>query len=194
MSLLFTGVGLFAVLTKYNVPELNASYWGENPFLIKRDTIENTMTWIFTCLTLFGLVLQVCGEIFEESIPKVRLYKTSDYLVIFFSGVLTMIFIVNMLSIAGYSASKKSWLPQIIKSQREVYLSAKFIIEHDGLREDQINAVKNIADKKRYQEINFSTTRLTVEQIEKLLELKPLENDLIQRLHEIEPYFEQSHP
>jgi hypothetical protein len=48
LSLIIGGSGIFVVLTKFNVPELNMSFLGENPFAIKRDAIDNVMTWIFT--------------------------------------------------------------------------------------------------------------------------------------------------
>ncbi|MFA6472823.1 MAG: hypothetical protein WCU00_12360, partial [Candidatus Latescibacterota bacterium] len=46
ISILISGAGLFAVLTKYNVPELNMTYLDGNPFAEKREVIDCFMTWI----------------------------------------------------------------------------------------------------------------------------------------------------
>jgi hypothetical protein len=70
LSLFIGGSGLFVVLTKFNVPELNMSFLGENPFAIKRDAIENVMTWIFTGVALVGLLLQIFGEIWSDRLPS----------------------------------------------------------------------------------------------------------------------------
>ena len=63
LSFIIGGGGLFVVLTKFNVPELNMMFFGENPFAIKRDTIDTVMTWIFTVMTLIGILLQIYSEI-----------------------------------------------------------------------------------------------------------------------------------
>ena len=51
-TILFAGSGLFAVLTKFSVPELNLTIMGGNPYhiKIKREKIEKVMTWIFISL------------------------------------------------------------------------------------------------------------------------------------------------
>ena len=56
ITLLISGTGIFAALTKYSAPELSKSYWGENPFAFKRDKIDAVMTWIFTILVALGLL------------------------------------------------------------------------------------------------------------------------------------------
>jgi hypothetical protein len=43
ISLLIAGAGLFAVLTKFNVPQLRATYWDENPYALKRDEIDRVI-------------------------------------------------------------------------------------------------------------------------------------------------------
>lgn len=70
LTILVSGSGLFVVLTKFNVPELNMLFLGENPYALKRDIIDNVMTWTFTSLALFGLLFQVAGEIFGRDVPE----------------------------------------------------------------------------------------------------------------------------
>ena len=73
ISIVLGGVGLFVVLTKFSVPELHATFLGSNPFAAKRDTIESVMTWLFTGLTLLGLLVQVGGLLIATVGPKARL-------------------------------------------------------------------------------------------------------------------------
>jgi len=54
-TILISGTGLFVVLTKFNVPELNMSFVGGNPYAVKRDIIEGVMSFVFTYLTLFRI-------------------------------------------------------------------------------------------------------------------------------------------
>jgi hypothetical protein len=69
-TILISGAGLFAVLTKFSVPELRMAFFGENPFAIKREQIEFVMTWIFTSLAISGLLVQVFKEILGNEIPE----------------------------------------------------------------------------------------------------------------------------
>ena len=50
IALTLAAGGALTVLTKDNVPQLNQTYLGANPFAIKRDAIENTMNWLFSGL------------------------------------------------------------------------------------------------------------------------------------------------
>jgi hypothetical protein len=65
-----------------SVPELRMSFFGENPFAIKRDTIDSVMTWSFTLLAISGLVVQGFKEILEANSP-IRLHKAKVYLLFF---------------------------------------------------------------------------------------------------------------
>ena len=70
LTILIAGAGLFGALVKFYSPEVNYSFFGENPFLVKRDIIENTMSWIFTLLALSGLLFQAYKEIWGVKIKK----------------------------------------------------------------------------------------------------------------------------
>src|SRR5919109_554028 len=72
LSLRIGGAGLFASLTKFNVPELNMTFLDSNPYAIKRDDIDYVMTWIFTGLTLLGVLLGIVGELLGDKIPSRR--------------------------------------------------------------------------------------------------------------------------
>src|ERR1700682_4558547 len=79
VSILVGSAGLFTVLTGFNVPELNMSFFGANPYAVKRDAIESTMKWIFAVVALFGLVLQLWAEIWGVNLPD-RSHNSKYYI------------------------------------------------------------------------------------------------------------------
>ncbi|RKY36626.1 MAG: hypothetical protein DRP78_03140, partial [Candidatus Omnitrophota bacterium] len=134
LTILLGGGGLFSVLTKYSVPELNATFWGKNIFAVKRDIIEKVMTRIFILMSALGLVIQVFGEILR--VPA-RIYSIEFYFCLFVIGFVVTLGIVFLCAFVGKKIAKIKWLPEIIKSQRELFNQAKYIIAHDCWREDQ---------------------------------------------------------
>ena len=85
-TILISGVSIFTALTKFNLPETNMSFLGENPFAVKRDIIENVTVWLFSLLALLGLLLQVFKEIHVKTIAE-RLYKVREYYLVFILGI-----------------------------------------------------------------------------------------------------------
>jgi hypothetical protein len=74
----------------------------------------------------------------------------------------------------------------------EGYAQARFIIEHDGWRADQLNVKDALADPTSYRRANFETAQNRVAQIEKLLDLTFDDDDLKLRVERLKPYFEKS--
>ena len=109
-SLVLAGAGLLTVLTKFNVPEINMLFLGSNPFAIKTDVIESTMSWLFTGLALFGLLLQLLAEIFSDRLPP-RLYGGCTYIVVSAVSVIAALFLVLALTTIGNRIAKRQWLP-----------------------------------------------------------------------------------
>jgi hypothetical protein len=189
ISLVLGGVGLFVVLTKFSVPELHATFLGSSPFAAKRDVIESVMTWLFTGLTLLGLLVQVgvaiCGNYIEE-----RSHTTRFYIVLFGAALAVGVVLVPLLTAVGNGVARRFWLSQVVENQKEVYRAASFVIEHDGWREDQLPVKATLADPERYRIANLETAARQVEQIEKLLEVASRSEDLRARLDRIKPFFE----
>lgn len=178
------------VLTKFNVPELNMSFFGTNPFAIKRDEIESVMTWLFTALALVALLIQVGVVIFNDQIEE-RLHTTYFYIFVFIGSLVSAGVLVLLLTVIGNKLARDRWLPKIVESQMEIYETAKFIIEHDGWRKDQLLSKDTIADAERYRSANRQTAEKHFEQLEKLLDIRPDTNDLSQRLARIKGYLER---
>jgi hypothetical protein len=189
ISIVLGGIGLLVVLTKFNVPELNATFIGSNPFAVKRDIINSTMTWLFTALTLLGLLVQVGVAIWGNHIEQ-RVH-TPRFCAVFFVGVLiAAAILVRLLTAAGKCLARRCWHPRIVESQKEVYKAATFIIEHDGWREHQLAVKDTLPDPERQRTTNLEAATEHIEQIEKLLEVPSRSTKLRTRLNGLKPFFE----
>ncbi len=190
ISIVLGGVGLFVVLTKFSVPELHATFFGSNPFAAKRDTIESVMTWLFTGLTLLGLLVQVGIAIWGNHLQE-RVHATPFYVLLFVVMLALGVALVPLLTSVGNRLARRAWLPQAVQNQNEVYKAASFVIEHDGWREDQLTVKDTLPDPERYRTANLENATRQIEQIEKLLEMPSRSTDLRTRLDAIKPLFEQ---
>ena len=190
-SILLGGAGLLTVLTGFNVPELNMSFFGQNPFAVKRDAIENVMNWLFTLVALIGLALQLGAEIWGGKLPE-RRYDAKFYVWCTVGGVVAVAALVWLLTLAGNRVARSIWWPKIIASQAEVFESSVFVVEHDGWREDQLTIKDTLSatDAQRHRSANLSQAEDRIAQIEKLIEVRP-EGDLVTRIARLRPLFSQ---
>jgi hypothetical protein len=188
-TILISGIGVFTAITKFNLPETNMSFWGENPFIIKRDIIENEIVWIFSLLALFGLLLQVLREIHAETISE-RLYRPHHYYLFFLVlGILMMCILVPIFTAIGQASAKQKWLPKTIENQKEVFQEADFIIKHNGWREDQVQLKEKLDNPQKYIDINYQTAGKNILQIEQLLEIKNPPVSRLEKINNLKKYF-----
>jgi len=188
LTILIGGAGLFSVMTKFYSPEVNYSFFGENPFLVKRDIIEGVLSWVFTSVGFLGLLLQVYKEIYADKIIE-RKYIARFYFKFFVLGFVAMVGIVYILSVTGKAVARQIWQPRIVNSQREVFELASFITKHNGWREDQLDVKDRLDDPKKYIEANTKTAEDNILQIEKLLGIKARTNSLPERIERLNSYF-----
>ncbi len=188
LTLLISGSGFFVALTKFNVPQVNQSFLGTNPFLIKRDKIDGVMTWTFTLLAISGLLLQFYAEIFGENLQS-RLYTQHFYVIFTVFSVVGVITIVFALTKIGRVIARRILQPILVENQKEIFEKAKFIIENDGWTKEQIHHKDTLKRQENYTEKNFSRAREHIEQIENLLDLKYGNLTIKQRVKELDPYF-----
>jgi len=188
VSIVAGGAGLFVVLTKVNVPELNMTFLGANPFAIKRDAIEGVMTWIFTLLTLAGAVLQLAGEIWRKRFPS-GTRSSRFYAVVTVGAVLITTLVVLSLTFLGNRFARRSWQPTVVHEMNDAYEQARFVVEHDGWRADQLDGRQTIADPEPYRRANIESAERSVVEIEQLLELPTVPMDLRLRLQRLQQYF-----
>ena len=157
---------------------------------IKRDAIESVMTWLFTGLTLVGLLIQVGAAIWGDRLPE-RVHALRVYVALFVVTLMVAVVLVLLLNSLGNWLARARWLPQAVENQNDVYRSARFVIEHDGWRDDQLAVKATLPDPEHYRRGNFETAARQVEQIEKLLDIPVRTTDLKVRLDALKPFFER---
>ncbi len=192
VSFVLGGTGLFVVLTRFSVPELNVAFLGINPYAIKRDIIESVMTWVFTLLALSGLLVQVVVVVAGPHIQD-RAHSTWYYLGLSILAVIVASALVPLLMAVGNRIARRSWIPKIVESHKDVYETARFILKHEGWREDQLAVRATLPDPETYRLANLNTARSHIEQLERLFEVIPVSTDLEARLTRLSVFFEGAH-
>ena len=190
ISLLVAGAGVFSVLTKFYVPELDMSFRGHNPFAIKEYLIDDVTTKIFVGLGFVGLVLQAVAIISDDTLPK-RLHSKRFYITAFLIGLCLSCAGVWVLKNVGYHISRQIWLPKVIESQRQIFNNIKYVLEHDGWREDQLESKDKLTNSEKYRQDNYEQSEKYIYQIEKLLDMKPAVKELQTRVNNLEKYFNE---
>jgi hypothetical protein len=190
-SLLLGGAGLLTVLTKFNVPELNQWFIGENPFALKRDIIESTMTWLFTCFALSGVFLQLTAEILGDRLSN-RVYGTCAYVIISVSFGLITALLVAGLTALGNRVARNSWLPKVIANQSAVYDRTSFVLEHDGWTREELPMKESLANADQRRCANLQQAENSVEILEKLLEVRNRGSSVRERVESLSRYFHRN--
>lgn len=190
ISLLFAGAGLFAALTKFNVPQLRATYFNENPYALKRDEIESVMTWAFTAVAGIGMVAQFVKLGILYDLPE-RNYGATTYSFFFGLGIIVVFIALLAVGKIGYWIAKKRWLPKIVEGQEPLYQSAKFILEHEGWREDQWEKRAGLSDKEKYVAANMDTACKYLNQIEDLFDCPSGHLESKDRIRQLARFFQK---
>ena len=189
LSVLVGGAGLFTVLTGFSVPELHMSYFGQNPFAVKRDVIENVMNWTFSLVALAGLGLQVWAEIWGSNLTE-RSHDAKYYAIFSAVGLVVVGLLVWALTGAANMVAKRQWQPTVIALQREVFERAKFASEHDGWTPEHWESRERMSSEEadRLRADNLRSTDEQITQLTKLLEVDA-QGDLRRRVATLEPLF-----
>ena len=188
ISLLIAGAGLFAVLTKFNVPQLRATYFDENPYALKRDEIDRVMTWLFTGMAAIGIVVQLLKLGIFYDLPE-QTYGAATYSLVFGLGIFLMAVALIALTKIGFWIAKRRWFPRTVENQEQMYRSAKFILEHDGWREDQWEKRADVIEKEKYVAANMDTVCKYLNQIEDLLECPSADLQSKDRIRRLARFF-----
>jgi hypothetical protein len=189
-SIVISGTGIFVVFTKFNVPELRSSYYGEHPFMIKGGAIDRATTWIFTGVAVLGLVLQAVKEIFGRNIPD-RMHSVGCYVWFFFGGVVAMMLVVWGLTALARIIARPFWLPKVVDSQREVFSKAVYIVEHNGWRKEQYEKRNSVQNGERLRAANYESVEKSLRQVEKLLDLPRRTGEFGKRIGVLRRYFDK---
>lgn len=146
------------------------------------------MTWIFTVVALTAFLLQAAAEVAGDRLPD-RRHRACAYGTLFVIGLVATILLVLGLAAIGRCVAKSRWWPEAIESQRQLFVSARFIVEHDGWRKDQLSAKGAVADPEKYRQANLENAETSISQIERLLELGPSQQSLRDRVARLTPHF-----
>ena len=168
VSILLRSAGLFIVLTGFNVPEVNMTFFDTNPFAVKRDEIESTMKWVFTLLAGTGFLLRLSAEIWEYRASRSHDWKY--YFIFCVGGFIVVGMLMWGLDLIGKRIARLDWEPKVIELQRENFERARSATQHDGTANDR---------KAIERQLGF---------IEELLEVES-DGDLRQRVKRLEPMF-----
>lgn len=187
ISILIAGGGIFSVLTKFYVPEMDMAFFGSNPFAIKANIIDDVITKIFVVLGCMGVLLQIYAIIFEERYSA-RLHSKCFYILFSLVGFIILLFIIIGLKNLGACVAREMWLPKIVENQREVYKSTAYVIDHDGWSADQTKD-KDMTEKIKRN--NLEQAEEHINQIEKLLDIKPISAELKKRSTDLKKFFDR---
>ncbi len=169
LSIVIGGAGLFVVITKYNVKETRENFYGRNNvFKEKASVIDDIMTWIFTSLSILGLLALIIKDIYGEVIPE-RLHTLKYYWLVFLISLLFALVLVNALDWIGKKIARRKWFPLVKDRFRDAF---------DDLTKNNLI----INDPEKAQRI--------IELIEKALDVKVKQKDLNARFIVIKVFFE----
>jgi hypothetical protein len=188
IALTFAAGGALTVLTKYNVPQVNQTIFGGNPYAIKRDAIEGTMNWLFSGIALIGVLIQAVAYV--VNLPD-RSPSTSapTYAMVFAVSASVVIILLWLTTCAGYAIARRQWLPTIVDGQRDVFHLTEMLIRNDGL-EDRHLAL--LADDPQREPLIIDGRRRTGEyltQLEDLLDITERSGTPPQRLDRLRATF-----
>lgn len=194
-SIVIGGAGLFAVLTEFNVPGLNMSFFGENTFAVKRDVIETIMTRLFTFVALTGLGLQLWAEVWGAHLRE-HTHKRTLYIQAIIGSVIAVAMLVWALTGIGNSVARRVWQPKVVDMQRVVFDRSKFIVEHDGWTPEHWenrNELVSRGESERLRTAGMETAEKDLAQIEDLLDVSR-SGDLLRRIEALQPFFQNPVP
>jgi hypothetical protein len=188
VSLIVGSAGLLTALTGFNVPQLRESFYGDNPYLLKRDIIASVMDWIFGGLAVAALIVQLLAEIAGPSIEE-RLYTTASYARVTALAAAATGILVWALTKMGRRLAARRWRPLIVDRYREMLERAAFVLTHDGLFPEHFQERERFSDGQNAftREKDLSRVDEHLNLIDDLLELAPIIDriDRVRRLQEV---------
>ena len=175
-------------VTKASVPGTELSFWDSNLFIVKQNIIESVHAWVFALVALIGILLELFSEIAEW--PKMKRLKSSCFY--FWMAIATVAALALLFVLLKPSAdwlARRCWQPEVVAKMQEVYKGARFVVEHDGWRLDQIDGKATVSNPDFHRNANFESARGTLFQAEMLLDLPTDIADLSQRVARLDRYF-----
>jgi hypothetical protein len=188
VALMLIAGGALTVLTKLNVPQAHQTFFGGNPFAMKRDVIEGTMAWLFAGLALLGIAVQTLALIWE---PPDRLHRWPTYAAVATVSAAIVITVLWLLTCAGYAIARRTWLPQAINGQREIFAMTEMLLRNDGLEDRMLALPGDDPQLPILREGGRERLRTYIDQMEQLFDVVDRTASLDERLARIRVYFDQ---
>ncbi len=164
------------------------AFLGQNPFLVKQEIIERVHGWVFMAVAMFGIALELWAEV--TGLPRSERRRSRRfYTVVALTGIVLVFLGFWVLAGVGNSLARRCWQPLIVTQMRDAYGQARFIVEHDGWRRDQLAVRHTLTNPETYRAANLEVAQRTIAQIEALLELPVETADLKVRLATLGRYF-----
>ena len=184
VSIVIASTGLFAALSRYHSREARQAFWGDSPFILKKEMIDGVLSLCYASWTLVGFIIQWILVIFNPNMP-IRIYRLLDYILLSVTIVVCSIIVIKILSRIGYWIARPKWKYDAIKQMRANYLNAKYIVEHDGWREDQYDQREHISNAQDVININYKEAKETIERQLKLYDIKVVSLDLYEQIEKL---------
>ncbi|GEM_PF-3131750 len=188
-SLFLASAGIFSVLTKFYVPQLNLMYMGHNPHGIKRDAIDSISTWIFLLLGLVGILLQGYSIIDDHSLK--RLHTRNWYLVAFVLGMVGTIFLTYVLGKVGKFFAKKKWGPELGRRYAKNLEYLHFMVGHESEWSQKYKDRKRIKDIKAeesFRSANVESAQEMIADLERIFEIDVKDTVWVDRLLKVHKF------
>lgn len=183
ISLFLTSAGVFSVLTKFYVPQLNLMYMGHNPHAIKRDAIDSVSTWIFLILGFGGILIQGYSIINDGSLKR---SQTRDwYFVAFFVGLVSTLLLTYLLGKVGKFFAKRKWLPELGRRYAKNLEFLHFMIGHESewsQRYKDRKRIKDIKTEESFRITNIESAQEMIADLETLFEIDKKDSGWVNRL------------
>jgi hypothetical protein len=189
VTILIAGTGVIGSLITYDPPELNATYWGFNPFAYKKTEIDKVIRRAFVYLALVGLAVQAY-PLFVTGLPDQK-YTLVFYLVFFVIGAVVMAGVGFGIRKLCMAQARKSWFPELRDRMKEAYESSLFIIENDGCCPDQLQVKAQLTNQEMYRKANFKSADSTIALLRNVCDIADVPNDRRAKIGKLKEIFEQ---
>ena len=98
ISFSISSIGIFNFLLRYDVPQLDKTYYGKNLYKIKAKIINNIVNWFYAIPTFTGLLIIPLKEIYSDQIPQKMILNDISYIIFLFTVLLITFWCFNKIT------------------------------------------------------------------------------------------------
>jgi len=157
ISFSISSIGIFNFLLRYDVPQLDKTYYGKNLYKIKARILNNIKNWFYAIPTFAGLLIIPFKEIYSDQIPQRLILDNISYIIILLITLLIVFWCFKKISILGIKHAKQFWEPVVISEIMSAYNQLE---DEDLLQSNKKQAEKIIDFIENILEINTCLEKL----------------------------------